>query len=311
MQAALPDWTLKLVAACRASSQVRSIAAHGETFETLLDDALSECMGRSAAWRLGEALAIGHRGVLAARQGNIDAAVSDLEACRAALDGFERGDPAFLAGQAILFNQQAYVDFVRGRDSDALSALAQAFLIDGQLIGSGLHVMHLHQIQLLTNLMRLHFRRGRTDAGLELAPALLLGMETDETDIVTALVPQEWVGWRPLKRSWPNSLVAVMHGQVARELVVLFANDVLPGVASRWLDRLHAHLQRGPSGQSLMWCEVQARVVEGATERALATACDLLQRGPQPSAPFWLSTMVTVRSLIDQVGGQQIGLVEA
>ena len=76
MQAALPDWTRKLVAACRASMEVRPTASEGETFEALLEESLSQCMGRPAALRVGAALALGHRGVLAARQGNVDAAVS-------------------------------------------------------------------------------------------------------------------------------------------------------------------------------------------------------------------------------------------
>ena len=171
--------------------------------------------------------------------------------------------------------------------------------------------MHMHQIQLLTNLMRLHFRRGRTDAGLELAPALLLGIEMDDTSVITSLVPPGWEGWQPLKRTWPATLIAAMHGQVARELVLMLGDDVSADLSRRRLDRLQAHLQRGPVGQSLMWCDVQSRVIEGAIDGALATASDVLQRGPQPSAPFWLSTMVTVRSLIDEVLGKHLALLEA
>ena len=164
---------------------------------------------------------------------------------------------ASLVAEAILYSQYAYFCYRQGRNRVAVELLRRAFCKDLKLERHGYDVLHMHRIQILTNLMRETGTDKRWINALTLGARLLSYLETGNAASLSSLEMPWRLCWLGLPPCVPVELLCLLHDQIARQTIHSFqsaASDcATPPELCAVLEELLS--EGNPQGQVKLWIE--------------------------------------------------------
>jgi len=232
---------------------------------------------------LVEIMTMGGRALLEARSGRMHEAWRHLRNALVVFEGETLFPEARHLAHSLISAQKAYLCHRDCDDAQAEALLGAAFQDDIVLEGlPGYGFLLIHRIQLLHNVMRIHWTGGRLQPALRLGHALLAYLERPAPELLSFL-PNPWSShWTSVSRNIPFPLITSLHNQISNDMVRLSTSAEprlmvaalgmvptdTPSQVTRWVIFTHARL-----------C--------GDSATMLASAAHLLRQGPRPSRPLW------------------------
>ena len=289
-----------LIAASRAGVKKHTSIPQEDIFNIRLARLIARQFGARDRDCLRLIQAEGNSGLLASRRRALAAAQRHFSAGQALLNEGEMTPRARKLAMSILFAQKAYGLYARGDFSSATKLLRAAFASDLALeVDATFSLLAMHRIQLLNNLMRVEWRRGRWRQAVLLGVQLLQYLQAPDAKTLRALASPWSRGWNGRLAKIPAGLVAKMHAQIAAETAAIFEGALAAASASQIKTTLsRAGRLASAETQIGRWLDFQkAQFGELVDTRCLAASA-LLQLGSVPSAPLWLSVAEHMQTLL-------------
>jgi hypothetical protein len=291
----------EIVSACRGSHRSGAAEPYREWFDELLAAHTRLRLDDRERGSLGAIEVEGRSGLIRARAGRHPDAEDHFRRAQRLLEILPLGDEARALGESMLGAQRAYCYYRLGDDARARSLLERSFALDVLLDEQhGYHVLHMHRIQLVHNMIRIDARRGRWRTALSVAHAVLAYLEAPTRTELRAL-PSPWcLGWSgAFAHALPGNLVRAMHAQIAEELAQMVAEVAAAGTPPEEISATLASVGAPPfNGQVDEWIEFQRARFDTDHRDPLAALLPLLRRGAEPSAPLWVSAAKAALALL-------------
>ena len=205
-----------------------------------------------------------------------------------------------LCVESFLSAQSAYFVYTQRRYQDASALLARAFANDLRLeTEHDFHILVMHRIQLLNNLMRIEARRRNWGETLVLGGVLLGYLEDPSEVAIRSLAPPWNQGWIDSLEAIPTELVRATHAQVAREEVQILYRAAAAGETADEISRILGCIARGASETQIgRWIDFQNVRIDASRGDYFSAASAVLRAGSVPSEPLWRSVADDVISLL-------------
>jgi hypothetical protein len=303
------DSALRIQRACNKLVEICRPLARGRPkvdFRTLLaslDEQLYALVPNHDRTQLDDVLNRGHNALVSAKRGDAEAAGEQIKDTEVHLASLSLSITARTMATSMLAAQRAYCEFRQGHFNDASRLLETAFRADIALEReNNRRFLITHRVQLMHNLAAVH-QRSRNWKSAFLIGTLMMGyLETHGSTNLTTLGEPWGCDWEGSASILPRSYPEAMHRRFAEQMVtslgVAHCCDVDPGPLSNELLQC-ANLVRS-STQVSEWLRFVS-VAGTSDEAAVTAAICILQRGPTPSSPLWLSAARTASSAIDRL----------